>query len=34
MKYDKLLIESEQHLVKINPDYDLLRHEEEQKTAQ
>jgi hypothetical protein len=34
IKYDKLLTESEQHLAKINPDYDLLRHEEEQKTAQ
>jgi hypothetical protein len=33
-KYDKLLIESEQHLAKIIPDYDHLRHEEEQKTAQ
>jgi hypothetical protein len=34
IKYDKLLTESEQQLAKINPDYDLLRHEEEQKTAQ
>ncbi|CAF4098415.1 unnamed protein product, partial [Adineta steineri] len=33
-KYDKLLTESEQQLAKIIPDYDLLRHEEEQKTAQ
>jgi hypothetical protein len=34
IKYDKLLTESEQQLVKIIPNYDLLRHEEEQKTAQ
>ena len=33
-KYDRLLKESEQKLAKIIPDYDLLRHEEEQKTAQ
>jgi hypothetical protein len=34
IKYDKLLTESEQQLIKIIPKYDLLRHEEEQKTAQ
>jgi hypothetical protein len=34
LKYDKLLTESEQQLTKIIPDYDRLRHEEEQKTAQ
>jgi hypothetical protein len=34
IKYDKLLTESEQQLIKIIPNYDLLRHEEEQKTAQ
>lgn len=34
LKYDKLLTDSEQQLMKIIPDYDLLRHEEEQKTAQ
>lgn len=33
-KYDKLLRESEAKLVEIIPDYDLLRREEEQKTAQ
>ncbi|CAF3493954.1 unnamed protein product [Rotaria socialis] len=33
-KYDKLLTESEQQLAKILPNYDLLRREEEQKTAQ
>ena len=34
IKYEKLLSESEQQLKEINPKYDLLRHEEEQKTAQ
>ncbi|CAF4561720.1 unnamed protein product, partial [Rotaria sp. Silwood2] len=34
IKYDRLLTESEQHLAKILPNYDALRHEEEQKTAQ
>jgi hypothetical protein len=34
IKYDKLLTESEQKLIEIIPDYDLLRREEEQKTAQ
>jgi hypothetical protein len=34
LKYEKLLTESEQQLAKILPDYDRLRHEEEQKTAQ
>lgn len=33
-KYDKLLTESEQQLMKIIPTYDSLRREEEQKTAQ
>ena len=33
-KYDQLLRESEEKLVRIIPDYDLLRREEEQKTAQ
>jgi hypothetical protein len=33
-KYDKLISESEQQLAKIIPDYDVIRRQEEQKTAQ
>ena len=33
-KYDQLLRESEAKLIEIIPDYDRLRREEEQKTAQ
>jgi hypothetical protein len=33
-KYDKFITESEQKLAKINPDYDIIRRQEEQKTAQ
>jgi len=33
-KYDKLITESEQQLAKIIPDYDVIRRQEEQKTAQ
>ena len=34
IKYETLLSESEAKLIRIIPDYDLLRHEEEQKTSQ
>ena len=34
LKYEQLLTESEEQLTRILPDYDRLRHEEEQKTAQ
>ena len=33
-KYDRLITESEQKLAKINPEYDVIRRQEEQKTAQ
>ncbi|CAF3980146.1 unnamed protein product, partial [Adineta steineri] len=33
-KYDKFITESEQKLAKIIPDYDIIRRQEEQKTAQ
>ncbi|CAF3481248.1 unnamed protein product, partial [Rotaria sp. Silwood2] len=33
-KYDKLISESEQKLAKIIPDYNIIRRQEEQKTAQ
>ncbi|CAF0819204.1 unnamed protein product [Adineta ricciae] len=33
-KYDRLIAESEQKLAKIIPEYDVIRREEEQKTAQ
>jgi hypothetical protein len=34
IKYDKLIHDSEQKLIKIIPDYDVIRRQEEQKTAQ
>ena len=33
-KYDRLIKESEQKLAKINPEYDVIRRQEEQKIAQ
>jgi hypothetical protein len=33
-KYDRLIKESEQQLTKIKPEYDIIRRQEEQKTAQ
>jgi hypothetical protein len=34
IKYDKLINDSEQKLTEIIPDYDVIRRQEEQKTAQ
>lgn len=33
-KYDRFITESEEKLAKINPEYDVIRRQEEQKTAQ